>query len=129
MIREAAHSSLPYVDWLKPGDVASEDAIPRNSGALVRHGLHVVAAYRDGGGQLHTCSATCPHLRGVVQWNQTEQTWDCPCHGSRFDAYGRVLNGPAPTDLARVEPVADEARDPRRAPAPREVIPLDLRRG
>jgi Rieske Fe-S protein len=84
----------------------------------------VVAAYRDAGGQLHACSATCPHLRGVVQWNQAEQSWDCPCHGSRFDAYGKVVNGPAISDLARIEPVTEEER---RAPEPRrEVVPLGL---
>ncbi len=127
-LREAVTSTAPYLDWLRGGDVDSERAIPRNSGALVRHGLHVVAAYRDSAGELHTCSATCPHLRGVVQWNQAEQTWDCPCHGSRFDAYGRVLNGPAPSDLARIEPVTEpetekEQRDDQREPA---VIPLGV---
>jgi glycine/D-amino acid oxidase-like deaminating enzyme/nitrite reductase/ring-hydroxylating ferredoxin subunit len=126
LIKEAAHSTAPYVDWLRGGDVASFDSIPRSSGALVRQGLHVIAAYRDSAGELHACSATCPHLRGVVQWNAGEQTWDCPCHGSRFDPYGRVLNGPAPTDLVRIEPVP-ATEDERIEPEPAPIGP-DVRR-
>ena len=70
--------------------------------------------YRDEAGAVHECSAVCPHLKGVVRWNDVEKTWDCPCHGSRFDARGRVLNGPAATDLAPLDgieaptPVAEQ---------------------
>jgi Rieske Fe-S protein len=39
----------------------------------------------------------------VVHWNRAEATWDCPCHGSRFDCYGKVINGPANRDLAPAE--------------------------
>jgi Rieske Fe-S protein len=100
LVAEVAHSTTPYLDWLRGGDVRSFDDIGRGSGALVRHGLHVLAAYRDDAGEVHACSATCPHLRGIVQWNAAEKTWDCPCHGSRFDRYGKVVNGPAISDLA-----------------------------
>lgn len=118
LIKEAASSSAPYTDWLRGGDVSNLDDIERGSGALIRRGLHFVAAYRDPAGVPHLCSATCPHMRGVVQWNAAEQTWDCPCHGSRFDPYGRVLNGPALTDLATIEePLRDEPRVP--------LIPID----
>ncbi|MGL5908730.1 MAG: FAD-dependent oxidoreductase, partial [Phycicoccus sp.] len=49
-----------------------------------------------------TCrvSAVCPHLGGVLAWNDAERSWDCPLHGSRFAADGRVLEGPATTGLA-----------------------------
>ena len=89
-----------YSDWMTTGDVVSADEIGPGSGAILRRGLTKVAAYRNENGVLHTCSATCPHLGGVVRWNAGEKTWDCPCLGSRFDALGRVLNGPATADLA-----------------------------
>ena len=57
----------------------------------------------DQNGTLHEHSAVCTHLGCVVAWNATEQSWDCPCHGSRFDKLdGHVLNGPANKPLDRV---------------------------
>ncbi|UOQ59423.1 FAD-dependent oxidoreductase [Leucobacter rhizosphaerae] len=50
-------------------------------------------------GRVCTVSATCPHLGGIVTWNSAERSWDCPLHGSRFDAAGRLLEGPATSDL------------------------------
>jgi glycine/D-amino acid oxidase-like deaminating enzyme/nitrite reductase/ring-hydroxylating ferredoxin subunit len=90
-----------YTELLTSGDVASADEIAPGSGAVLRHGLSKVATYRDPEGQLHECSAICPHLGCVVHWNNLESSWDCPCHGSRFDALGHLLMGPANSDLAR----------------------------
>ena len=100
LIKEAVQSSAPYKDWLAEGDVASAFDIPAGEGAVVREGLRKVAVYKDDGGRLHSCSAVCPHLGGIVRWNGAEKTWDCPCHGSRFDRFGQVINGPAKTELA-----------------------------
>ena len=58
-----------------------------------------LAICRDRDGILHSCSAICTHLACDVAWNPAEQTWDCPCHGSRFSPEGKVLNGPAVSDL------------------------------
>jgi len=99
--RENLNVAGQYSDWLTGGDVSSVNDIARGSGALLRRGLAKVAVYRDDAGVLHECSAVCPHLACIVHWNGAEKTWDCPCHGSRFDAYGRVLNGPANRDLDR----------------------------
>jgi Rieske Fe-S protein len=68
--------------------------------------------YRDEQGVIHERSAVCTHLYCIVAWNSTERTWDCPCHGSRYDPYGRVINGPAIADLRPLEepqPASDEA--------------------
>jgi glycine/D-amino acid oxidase-like deaminating enzyme/nitrite reductase/ring-hydroxylating ferredoxin subunit len=111
LVKENVNAALQYGDWLKPGDVGSADDIQPGEGALVRRGAHIVAVFKDEGGTCHERSAVCPHLGGIVAWNGGEKSWDCPCHGSRFDAYGKVVNGPANSDLARL----DEADDPASA--------------
>lgn len=98
-LRENVNVALQYGAWVTGGDVASTDEVARDAGAVLRQGLHKLAVYRDGSAALHTCSATCPHLGGIVTWNDAEKTWDCPLHGSRFDCHGRVINGPANVDL------------------------------
>jgi glycine/D-amino acid oxidase-like deaminating enzyme/nitrite reductase/ring-hydroxylating ferredoxin subunit len=101
--RENLETAAHYLDWLRGGD-ASLPEIAVDSGAVVREGLRKLAVYRDPDGALHVRSATCPHLGCVVAWNGVERTWDCPCHGSRFDRFGRVVHGPANRDLAPEEP-------------------------
>lgn len=106
-IRDQSNIASQYADWISSGDETSAAHIMAGEGALLRSGLKKLAVYRDEDGDLHCHSATCPHLGCVVQWNAVEKSWDCPCHGSRFDAYGRVLHGPAITGLAAAE-LADE---------------------
>jgi glycine/D-amino acid oxidase-like deaminating enzyme/nitrite reductase/ring-hydroxylating ferredoxin subunit len=102
-----------YVDWFTSGDVKSENAIKSGTGAVLRNRLSKFAVYRDEKGDLHRFSAVCPHLGCIVDWNSTENTWDCPCHGSRFDRYGKVLNGPAIENLAPVEDESKKATESR----------------
>jgi Rieske Fe-S protein len=98
-IKENANVAAQYADWVRPGQVSSVDQIPRGGGAVLRNGASLVAVHRDSEGELHYRSAVCPHLKCIVQWNHGENSWDCPCHGSRFSATGQVLNGPANSDL------------------------------
>lgn len=96
---ETLHAVSRYADWMTGGEIPDVKALANGDGAVVRDGLTKAAVYRDEEGLLHACSAVCPHLGCVVAWNDHEKTWDCPCHGSRFDPLGRVLNGPANRNL------------------------------
>jgi glycine/D-amino acid oxidase-like deaminating enzyme/nitrite reductase/ring-hydroxylating ferredoxin subunit len=111
--KENADVAVQFVkDYLAPDGVDEAD-ISREEGRVVRHGLHKVAVFRDESGTLHHRSAVCTHLKCIVEWNSAEKSWDCPCHGSRFDPYGKVLNGPAVSALSPIEPAPP-------APATRE---------
>ena len=92
-----------YADYVTAGDIKSESELKPGEGAIMRDGVSKIAVRRDENGNIHKLSAVCPHLGCVVAWNSTEQTWDCPCHGSRFSASGRVYQGPANSDLSEVE--------------------------
>jgi glycine/D-amino acid oxidase-like deaminating enzyme/nitrite reductase/ring-hydroxylating ferredoxin subunit len=101
-VAENAKGTAPYADWVTTGDVSSVEEIPAGEGAILREGVQKLAVYKDGHGRPHFFSAVCPHMSGIVRWNTVEKTWDCPCHGSRFDRLGHVLNGPAATGLAAI---------------------------
>jgi glycine/D-amino acid oxidase-like deaminating enzyme/nitrite reductase/ring-hydroxylating ferredoxin subunit len=81
------------------------DSVAPGEGKVLKIEGHNVAAWRDGEGRVHAVSAVCTHMGCLVGWNETDRSWDCPCHGSRFAADGSVLHGPAVKPL---EPVAVE---------------------
>jgi glycine/D-amino acid oxidase-like deaminating enzyme/nitrite reductase/ring-hydroxylating ferredoxin subunit len=87
-------------DRLRPSHVDSPDDLPPGAGAVMRLNGQRCAVHRDDSGDLHAVSATCTHLGCTVAFNEAEKTWDCPCHGSRFDPDGAVLHGPATKPLA-----------------------------
>ena len=66
------------------------------------------ACYRDDSGDLHAVSAVCTHMGCLIDWSDADKTWDCPCHGSRFDSDGRVIQGPAKKPLEEVHVAATE---------------------
>lgn len=107
LVSENLNELAQYADWFTAGDKTLEEIAP-GEGAIVRQGLLKLAVHRDRHGELHACAAVCPHLGGIVRWNHTEKTFDCPVHGSRFNLDGKVLNGPAIRNLEPV-PLADES--------------------
>lgn len=103
-IKHNLETNMQYKDYLKPGDVKDIEDIKPDSGCTMRHGLtDIRAVYKAADGTVYECSAVCPHLGAIVNWNDLEKTWDCPAHGSRFDKFGNVINGPTKHDLNRIE--------------------------
>ena len=101
--KENLNVAKQYTDYFTGGEAGSADELKPGEGAVIRRGLKKIAVYRDEAGALHEMTAICPHLKCIVHWNRMETTWDCPCHGSRVDALGKVLNGPSVADLAPVD--------------------------
>jgi glycine/D-amino acid oxidase-like deaminating enzyme/nitrite reductase/ring-hydroxylating ferredoxin subunit len=82
-------------DRLRPAAAGSAAAVPRGAARVVRDGLGKTGVYRDEDGKVHAVSLRCTHLGCLLRFNSAERSWDCPCHGSRFDVDGAVLEGPA----------------------------------
>ncbi|MCY7408638.1 MAG: FAD-dependent oxidoreductase [Chitinophagales bacterium] len=102
-LHEAGNMVAQYADWITKGDVNHIEDLKPGQGGIISSGIKKIAAYRDDQNNLHTCTAVCPHLGGILQWNAEEKSFDCPLHGSRFTTEGKVINGPATSDLKKLE--------------------------
>jgi glycine/D-amino acid oxidase-like deaminating enzyme/nitrite reductase/ring-hydroxylating ferredoxin subunit len=91
-------------DRLRPAQARKAADIPEGEARVVQNGLGKSGVYRDEQGGLHAVSLRCTHLGCLLRFNSAERSWDCPCHGSRFDVDGAVLEGPATEPLPRREP-------------------------
>ena len=70
---------------------------------VVKYDGETVAIYKDEQGAIHALNPVCTHAKCIVAWNNAEKSWDCPCHGARYDVSGEVLTGPARKPLERIE--------------------------
>ncbi|RQG92106.1 FAD-dependent oxidoreductase [Natrarchaeobius chitinivorans] len=93
-------------DWLRTLLTPDPPSLERGEGTIVRRGGEPIACARDANGDLHTTSAVCTHMYCLLEWNDAECSWDCPCHGSRFSPDGDVLEGPATEDLPNRDDVS-----------------------
>ncbi|MEO7976037.1 Rieske 2Fe-2S domain-containing protein [Flavobacterium sp.] len=101
-VKEAGNMASQYLDWINESDLKNTADLPAGEGGVLSSGLKKIAVYRDYDNTLKAFSAVCPHLGCIVQWNADEKSFDCPCHGSRFDTEGIVINGPSATDLHKI---------------------------
>jgi glycine/D-amino acid oxidase-like deaminating enzyme/nitrite reductase/ring-hydroxylating ferredoxin subunit len=88
-------------DYILKSHEEELSSIKNAESRIVEYNKEKAAAYRDNDGKLHVVSAACPHLGCLVHWNNAEHSWDCPCHGSRFDIDGKFIEGPAFSDLKK----------------------------
>lgn len=80
-----------------------EERLPAGHGGIVEYDGQKAGVYKDEDGKIHVVSPKCPHLGCQLEWNPDEKSWECPCHGSRFDYMGKVLDNPAQEDLEQIE--------------------------
>jgi glycine/D-amino acid oxidase-like deaminating enzyme/nitrite reductase/ring-hydroxylating ferredoxin subunit len=102
----AENVDYPYYmirDRFAGAQARSLRAVKRGQGKVIERNGAKVAAYRDQGGATTLRSAICTHMGCAVAWNTAERTWDCPCHGSRFEPTGEVISGPAEKPLPEAE--------------------------
>jgi glycine/D-amino acid oxidase-like deaminating enzyme/nitrite reductase/ring-hydroxylating ferredoxin subunit len=101
-LQEVGNMVVQYGDWFGSADIKNLEELKPGEGGIMSSGFKKIAAYCDEENNLHTCTAVCPHLGAILQWNADEKTFDCPMHGSRFTTEGKVINGPATSDLKKV---------------------------
>lgn len=90
-------------EWIKSKLEATSADLPKqkDTAAVVKIEGKRYGVYRDQEDSLHILDITCPHMGAELNWNQADRTWDCPCHGSRFDIEGKIVEGPATYRLSR----------------------------
>ncbi len=97
--KEFAKENLSVASHLASGYLSrkpkSYDELEPGHAAIMKIDGENVAAFKDEEGTVHAVSAVCTHMGCLVGWNATDRTWDCPCHGSRFELSGEVIHGPA----------------------------------
>ncbi|MDQ3849883.1 MAG: FAD-dependent oxidoreductase [Actinomycetota bacterium] len=88
-------------DRLTPAEASGSEEVPAGEARVVRSGVGKIGVYRDDDGIAHAVTLRCTHLGCLLHFNAADRSWDCPCHGSRFDVDGQVLAGPAVHPLER----------------------------
>ncbi|AEO60353.1 hypothetical protein MYCTH_2309524 [Thermothelomyces thermophilus ATCC 42464] len=100
MVKHDIQINTQYRRFLQT-DITEIEELGRGSGGVLNSATSKpLAVYKDEEGKMHKYSALCPHMKGVVCWNDVEKSFDCPVHGSRFSKDGIRVVGPAKANLA-----------------------------
>ncbi|QQG44844.1 MAG: FAD-dependent oxidoreductase [Candidatus Roizmanbacteria bacterium] len=97
-IKKANNKNVP-----RAGKGGEKMDLKPNEGKIVEENGEKLAVYKDESGKVTAVSAICTHMGCTVGWNNKDKTWDCPCHGSRYDKTGKVIHGPAVKNLSKKE--------------------------
>jgi nitrite reductase/ring-hydroxylating ferredoxin subunit len=89
--------------WFVSSKIREIAELAHGEARVVKYEGQSIALYKDENGGLHAVDPACTHINCKVAWNTAEKTWDCPCHGSRFNADGIVFTAPARKDLAKID--------------------------
>lgn len=100
MLKHDLQINTQYKRFLQ-SDIKDIEELPVGCGGVLNTSTDKpIAVYKDESGGVHKYSAICPHLHGVVCWNNVEKSWDCPVHGSRFSKDGVQITGPSKEGLS-----------------------------
>jgi len=101
-IQENANVAWHFIaDRFKSEEIDAFKDIPADSGQIVNFEGEKLAVYKGPKGKITALSPVCTHAGCIVNFNPEEKTWDCPCHGGRYDIDGNVISGPPLKNLAR----------------------------
>ena len=101
MVSQTAKSLV--VERLKGSNKENIENMKQETGQILEIDGEKVGVYKDVEGQVFAVKPVCTHLGCILNWNNADKTWDCPCHGSRFDYTGKNINNPAIKDLEKVD--------------------------
>lgn len=99
IVLEGGHAVKGLIKQMFTLPKEDADALPTDHGGIVDLDGSKAGVYKDEEGELHVVDIRCPHMGCQLEWNPDEKSWDCPCHGSRFDFDGNLLCGPAQEDV------------------------------
>jgi len=97
--------------WFSSAEMESLSNLAKGQGKIIEYDNEKIALHKDEHGNLHAINPACTHIKCEVAWNDAEQSWDCPCHGARYDDEGNVLNAPAHRNLEKIELGEEEIHD------------------
>ncbi|WP_353718395.1 FAD-dependent oxidoreductase [Dyadobacter sp. 676] len=110
-VKENADVAARFVgDRFGIEEISSFGEIAVGTGKIVEYDGRKLGVYKKEDGDVTVLDPVCSHAGCVVQWNDSEKSWDCPCHGARYNYHGEVLTGPARKPLERVEIAQPSAR-------------------
>jgi glycine/D-amino acid oxidase-like deaminating enzyme/nitrite reductase/ring-hydroxylating ferredoxin subunit len=103
-VKKSADVAAKFIgDRFAKTKIKELDELAAGEAKVVKYEGDSLALYKDENGGLHAVNPSCTHINCIVGWNTAEQSWDCPCHGSRFSMDGEMLTAPARKDLEKID--------------------------